>query len=320
MRPASAAARVFFAIISSSSPKTWRRSECPSRTWVHPASLSISAETSPVNAPSRAKCMFWPPTLTAVPLTASATAWSAVAGGKTITSGLPGRSPAAISRASAAPALAVLYIFQLPAMSFRLIYSASSLARWLGQGSPGVDPGFAPARSLRAGGSSVLQAGDAGQGVAGEELQGRAPAGGHVVDPIRQAHLVDGGDAVTAADDRRPVALRQRAGDGEGAFRERLHLEHAHGAVPEDDAGLPDLGREGLRGLWPDVEAHPSVGDLVRGQRAPLRVFLEGGSHHVVDGKADLARGADSSPFASSSLSSSTRLLPVGAPCARRKV
>jgi hypothetical protein len=41
-------------------------------------SLSIEAETSPVNAPSFSKCMFWAATATGLPLAAATTATSDV--------------------------------------------------------------------------------------------------------------------------------------------------------------------------------------------------------------------------------------------------
>ena len=49
--PARSAASSFSATISSVSPKCCRRSLCPRMTQVHPASLSIGALISPVNAP-----------------------------------------------------------------------------------------------------------------------------------------------------------------------------------------------------------------------------------------------------------------------------
>jgi hypothetical protein len=50
--PASSAARVLRATVSSVSPKYCRRSECPTSTCVHPALFSMGPDTSPVNAPS----------------------------------------------------------------------------------------------------------------------------------------------------------------------------------------------------------------------------------------------------------------------------
>ncbi len=69
--------------VSSVSWNSRRRSECPRMTYSAPASLSIAALTSPVNAPSRSQCRFWPATPMFEARAASATACSAVNGGAT---------------------------------------------------------------------------------------------------------------------------------------------------------------------------------------------------------------------------------------------
>ena len=76
------AAAVFFATISSVSPKSCRRSLCPRMTQVAPASLSMPAAISPVNAPEASACMFWAAMVTRLfPSSSScATAASAVNG------------------------------------------------------------------------------------------------------------------------------------------------------------------------------------------------------------------------------------------------
>ena len=87
-------------------------------TCVTPASTSIGAETSPVKAPSFSKCMFWAATATGEPLAAATTAASAVNGGATSASPAAPATPFRISSTSATASATVLYIFQLPAISF----------------------------------------------------------------------------------------------------------------------------------------------------------------------------------------------------------
>src|SRR5439155_768381 len=121
--PLSTAARVLRATMSSLSPKMCLRSEWPRMTWLQPTCFSIAGEISPVKASSRSQCMFWAPSKTSLPRNASATAARAVKGGATSTSrSFSGRArPARMSWASATPSGSVLYIFQLPAISGRLM-------------------------------------------------------------------------------------------------------------------------------------------------------------------------------------------------------
>src|ERR1051326_650727 len=90
---------------------------------VAPASTSISAETSPVNAPCLCSAATsWAATCTVVPTRASATARKAVNGGATTTSQCVTPSTrSAIDRAVATASAIVLYIFQFPAMTGFLI-------------------------------------------------------------------------------------------------------------------------------------------------------------------------------------------------------
>ena len=88
-------------------------------TWVAKNARSIGAEISPVNAPLASKCMFWAPSFRVEPSRALATLSRAVNGGQTTTSTsvcLPMRLT--VSWTSATASAAVLFIFQLPAMSF----------------------------------------------------------------------------------------------------------------------------------------------------------------------------------------------------------
>src|SRR5262249_50085984 len=100
-----------------------------------------------------------------------------------------------------------------------------------------------------------LERGQARQLLPLEELERGAAAGGHGTDSFRAAGALAGGHRVATADDGQRTGhgsdgLRQR----DGAGRERLRLEHAHGAVPEDRPGAADPLGEGLGGLGADVQ------------------------------------------------------------------
>src|SRR5512135_44376 len=116
--PAASAARTFRFTASSVSAKYCRRSEWPMMQWVAPASFSIRVDTSPVYAPSSAKWTFWDATPMPLPWTSCDTApIDGYGGARTISTP---RTPAtsgrkALTKAPASPA--VLYIFQLPAMT-----------------------------------------------------------------------------------------------------------------------------------------------------------------------------------------------------------
>jgi hypothetical protein len=73
VRPCLTAAATFFATVSSVSPKWVRRSLWPSSTMLAPQSFTIRGDTSPVQAPWSAQCMFCAPTFTCVPDRMSAT-------------------------------------------------------------------------------------------------------------------------------------------------------------------------------------------------------------------------------------------------------
>jgi hypothetical protein len=83
VNPAASAASVLALTVWSVSWNKRRRSECPMMTYSAPASLSIAALISPVNAPSFSQYRSWP----AMPMlelrAASAAAWIAVNGGAT---------------------------------------------------------------------------------------------------------------------------------------------------------------------------------------------------------------------------------------------
>ena len=101
-----------------------------------------------------------------------------------------------------------------------------------------------------------------------------------------------------AADESPPpttvVARRggHRLGDGARAGRERLELERAHRAVPEDRPGAGDLLAVGLGGARTDVEAHPAVRHVDAVELAALGVGVEGLAEHEVDGQTQLLAAA----------------------------
>ncbi|TML06129.1 MAG: hypothetical protein E6G36_00505 [Actinobacteria bacterium] len=114
--PASSAAWTRLATVSSVSPKYCLRSECPTIAPYTPSSRSISAETSPVYAPSASQCTFCAATAISVP----ASSWTATAsetnGGHT-TRSTPVSSCSRRPRQNSAVSAGPLYIFQLPAIS-----------------------------------------------------------------------------------------------------------------------------------------------------------------------------------------------------------
>ena len=87
------------------------------------------------------------------------------------------------------------------------------------------------------------------------------------------------------------VALRlcgDGLGDGVGAVGEGGQLEDAHGAVPEDGAGVGDLFGEELDGLGADVEGHEVGGEGAgAGEELGLGVGGELVGEDVVDGEQE---------------------------------
>src|SRR6266568_8328280 len=120
VRPLASAIKLFFATLSSVSRKSCRRSECPMMTKRQPASASMVAETSPVNAPSLLQETFCPEMAMLVFFAASAAVAIAVKGGamtmsqcfEFATSGVKAEKNARVSAR-------VLYIFQFPAITRR---------------------------------------------------------------------------------------------------------------------------------------------------------------------------------------------------------
>ena len=69
-RPAVNAACILLLTVSLVSPNSVRRSEWPTITYRAPASRTIAALTSPVNAPSRSQCRFCAATAMVLPAAA----------------------------------------------------------------------------------------------------------------------------------------------------------------------------------------------------------------------------------------------------------
>ena len=102
------------------------------------------------------------------------------------------------------------------------------------------------------------------------------------------AGLVNGGDGIASADDRRRACAgcgRDGSRDFERSIRESRHLENAHGAVPNDGPGARNFRGERGGGLGADIEAH-----LIGRRRSDVyggggRVGFKFGGDDVVDGK-----------------------------------
>ena len=109
-----------------------------------PASLSISAETSPVNAPEGSAWQSWAPIATRDPRARAAKSASKVAGGQTRIS-IPGGRPgaAAMIRSSSAAAALSPFIFQFPAISGRRRPFMPPSPGFFGLGQPGTRAGEA---------------------------------------------------------------------------------------------------------------------------------------------------------------------------------
>ncbi len=128
-----------------------------------------------------------------------------------------------------------------------------------------------------------------GRSFAFEEFEAGSAAGGDVGDVAGDAGLLDCGDGVSAADDGGGVVVAgDGVGDGVGAVGEGGHLEDAHGAVPDDGAGVGDLVFEERDGFGADVEGH-QVGreGSVAGEGLGLGVGGELVGEDVVDGQKE---------------------------------
>src|SRR5699024_1803232 len=138
--------------------------------------------------------------------------------------------------------------------NFPLIWAHSLSSRRLAKASPRSKPWFRSNDQTRI--LLVLQAGDARQFQALEELERTAAAGGDVGHLVRKAQLLNRSRRVAAADERDRAGRRDRLGDVPGADGEGIELKYAHRAVPDNRARVLDSVREQLDGLRADVHAH----------------------------------------------------------------
>ena len=99
---------------ASVSPYTCRRSEWPRSTTRAPTSLTIAADTSPVNAPEGSSEQFWAPTRTWEPAQTRATSSTWSMAGKRPTS-TPSAAWPRMASASSTAERRSMFIFQLPA-------------------------------------------------------------------------------------------------------------------------------------------------------------------------------------------------------------
>ncbi len=132
---------------------------------------------------------------------------------------------------------------------------------------------------------AVHQSGNAGEGLALEEFEARAAAGGDMAHLVAEAELIDRGSGIAAADDRSAFALRAGARNGFGALCESVHLENAHRAVPDDGLRFADRVAVDLRGLLADVEALIAIGHRVEGNGHVLGIRCEFLADNAVDGE-----------------------------------
>src|SRR5262245_241140 len=133
------------------------------------ASLSISAERSPVNAPAGSAWQSWAPIRTGLPAAAAANSATSVAGGHTRMSTAASSRAAWAIRASSATEARRPFIFQLPATSGRrgaraisgyppFPYSTKRLAERLGRCQGALGTGFPSRRQVAAGGTPPYDA------------------------------------------------------------------------------------------------------------------------------------------------------------------
>ncbi len=130
---------------------------------------------------------------------------------------------------------------------------------------------------------------DPGQPQAAEILQAGAAAGGEVADAVLDPCLVGGRDAVAAAQEHEGPPVRgigHLLGHRQGALGEGLHLEDAHGAVPQHRPGLADLQAVEGDGVGADVQAHGALGHGLAVDHGGLGAGGHLLGHHVVDGQA----------------------------------
>src|SRR5208282_6073160 len=101
---------------------------------------------------------------------------------------------------------------------------------------------------------ALLQNCNRRQRLAFEELEKGAAGGGDVTDAIGDAELVDRGDRVTAACNRKGVRLGNGERECARAGGERVQLENADRAVPDDAARAGDDRPQREYALGADIE------------------------------------------------------------------
>ena len=88
-----------------------------------------------------------------------------------------------------------------------------------------------------------------------------------MIERILEAGTLDGEERVPASDDGERGCAGDRGRDPACSRRERLELEHAHRAVPEDRLRVGDDPGELLDGARPDVQSLEAAWDLSRRHR-----------------------------------------------------
>src|SRR6267378_623693 len=248
-----------------------------------PASASMGAETSPVNAPSLLQETFWPEMAMLVPFAASAAVEMAVKGGATImsqclefaTNGVKAEKNARVSAS-------VLYIFQLPAITGRRMTRPPRIRR--------TGRNACPTRAKESVCSFVGEGFDAGEFASAEKLEGSAAAGRDMGDLVGNTGLLDGGNRIAASDDGSSTGARgsgDRFGDLERTFCERGHFEYAHRAVPHDGFCACNFLAVGFDGLRANIQAHPAVRSSGNRNDSRRGVRFEFRADDVIDGKQE---------------------------------
>src|SRR5690242_20167588 len=187
--------------------------------------------------------MFWAATLTRLWTQSSTAVRREVNGGHTTISGPASSARGRNSARKASVSSAVLFIFQ---------FAASSGTR-----------------------SAISQGLHAGQIPSLHQFKRRAAPRRDPVDGVRKTELLKGRNRVTPADHGVTGGCCDRLGERSRPARERLELEGAHRAIPEDSAGAPDpLAEVGDR-VAADVEPHPALGHVDAVEQPGLGVRIE---------------------------------------------
>src|SRR3954466_10119527 len=120
--------------------------------------------------------------------------------------------------------------------------------------------------------SALLQNLDARERLAPQELERRTAAGREMVEGLLEAETLHRKEAVSAADDGVGLGSGDRGGHAARSGGERLPLEDAHRAVPQDRVRVRDRARKLLHGAGSDVEALAAFRDRVRRNGGALGV------------------------------------------------